>query len=223
MLTNDEAKLLKEYVSDGGHLFVEARPGWVDERGHAEPIVPGFGWDEMLGVREKQLTPTKELEVKWGAAQFKGMTLQEQFEVGDHSARPLAYLMDGTPIAFEKEYNKGRAIILGSFAGQENYRHPVVRHPLAGLLARWAGMSGPKLRAPALLELRQMYAPKGRWVFFFNHRDKPAAVEFGRVLEKPASSIREMVTGEKISPAGTDLNLKAEVPAQGVRIYRIDF
>jgi beta-galactosidase len=223
MLTNDEAKILKEYVSAGGHLFVEARPGWVDERGHAEPKVPGFGWDEMLGVSEKQLIPTKEFEVKWGDTQFKGMTFQEQFEVEDRSARPLASSPDGTPVAFEKEYQKGRAIIFGSFVGQENYLHPVAMHPLAGLLAQWAGLSAPKLRAPGLLELRQMYAPKGRWVFLFNHADQPASVQFTRVVEKPASSVREIMTGAKISPAGTDLDLKAEVPAQSVRIYRIDF
>ena len=43
MLTDEEARILKDYVSDGGHLFVEARPGWVDERGHAEAKVPGLG------------------------------------------------------------------------------------------------------------------------------------------------------------------------------------
>jgi len=74
-----------------------------------------------------------------------------------------------------------------------------------------------------LLELRQMYAPKGRLVFFFNHADKPALVEFNRKLEKPASSIREVMTGAKIPPAGIDLNLKADVPPQSVRIYRIEF
>ena len=68
-----------------------------------------------------------------------------------------------------------------------------------------------------------MHAPQGSWVFFFNHADKPAWAEFAQVLEKPASNIREIVTGEKISPAGTSLKLKAEVPAQSVRIYRIDF
>lgn len=223
MLTDEQAKILKEYVSGGGHLFVEARPGWVDERGHAEPKVPGFGWDEMLGVREKQIIPTKELEVKWGDAQFKGMTFQEQFEVLGGSPHPLADAPDGTPIAYESDYQKGKSIILGSFAGQENYLHPVPMHPLADLLARWAGISAPKLRAPGLLELRQMYAPQGRWVFFFNHADKPASVEFARVLEKPASNIREIMTGEKISMSGTNLDLKADVPAQSVRIYRVDF
>ena len=151
------------------------------------------------------------------------MTFQERFEVGGPSSHSLAVTADGSPIAYENEYRKGRAIIFGSFAGQENYLHPVAMHPLAGLLARWAGISAPKLRAPGLLELRQMYAPKGRWLFFFNHADKPASVEFARMLEKSASSIREIVNGEKISWAGRELNLKAEVPAQSVRIYRIDF
>ena len=223
MLTNKEAGILKEYVSGGGHLFVEARAGWVDESGHASLKVPGFGWDEMLGVREKQLIPTKEFEVKWGNAQFKAMTFREQFEVEGHSARPLAVMADGTPIAYENKYHKGSAINFGSFAGQENYEHPVAMHPLAGLLQRWAGLSEPKLRSPKLLELRQMNAPNGRWIFFFNHAEKPALLEFARALEKPAARIREIMTGQQVAHTGTDLNLKAVVPAESVRIYRIDF
>jgi len=223
MLTEEEAKILKGYVAAGGHLFVEARAGWVDERGHAEPRVPGFGWDKMFGVREKQLIPNKEFAVKWGAAQFKAMRFEEQFEVENRAARPVAVTADGTPIAYENEYQKGCAIILGGFAGQENYQHPVAMHPLAGLLARWAGLSEPKLQAPGLVELRQMYAPKGRWVFFFNHGDKPASVEFARRLEKPASRIREIMTSRELAPTGNDLNLKAIVPGQSVRIYRIEF
>ena len=224
MMTSEEGRILENYVSDGGRLFVEARPGWIDERGHAEANVPGFGWDEMLGVREKQLIPVKEFDVKWGAAQFKGMKFQELFNVEDQSARPLAFLADGTPIAYENRYKKGSAIIFGSFAGQQNYQHPVAMHPLAGFLARWANLSEPELHAPGLLEIRQMYAPqKGRWVFLFNHADKPASVHFVRSLERPASGIREIVTGQKISPAGANLDLRSEVPAESVRIYRIDF
>ena len=223
MLTSEEAATLKQYTSGGGHLFVEARPGWVDEAGHAEPKVPGFGWDEMLGVREKQLIPTKEFEVRWGSAQFKGMTFQEQFDGENDSARPVAVTVEGSPIAYENAYQKGSAIIFGSFAGQENYRHPIAMHPLAGLLTQWAGISGPELNAPALLELREMYASTGRLVFFFNHAEKPATVSFSRPLDKPASSIREIVTGEQLSPTGAKLNLKVNVPAESVRIYRIEF
>jgi beta-galactosidase len=223
MLTGEEARILQEYVSGGGHLFVEARPGWVDERGHAEPKVPGFGWDEMLGVREKQLIPGKEFEVKWGGAQFKTTRFEEQFEIHNKSARPVAFLNDGTPIAWENHFNKGSAIILGSFAGQENYEHPIPMHPLTKILTAWAGLSQPHFDAHPVVELREMQSPKGRLVFFFNHSDQSASVQFHRDLEKPASGIQEIMTAEKITTTGATLTLKTEVPAQSVRIYRIDF
>jgi beta-galactosidase len=223
MLTEEEARVLEQYVSRSGHLFVEARPGWVDERGHAQPRIPGFGWDEMLGVREKQVIPGKEFPVKWGDAEFKGMTFFEQFEAENKSARPVAFSTEGAPIAYENSYNKGRAIIFGSFAGQENYKQPIDMHPLAGILAKWAGLSPPGLTAPPLVELRQMSAPNGRFVFFFNHGENPAAVEFSRALEKPASAIHEILTSQPLQATGANLHLKAEVPAQSVRIYRIDY
>ena len=223
MLTDEEAQVLKGYVAGGGHMFVEARPGWVDARGHAEPIVPGFGWDAMLGVREKQILPGKEFDVKWGGAQFKAMKFQEQFEVESKSARAVAFTADGTPVAYENAYGKGSTIILGSFAGQENYQHPIAMNPLGGILSGWAGLSKPNFRAPSLVELRQMYAPDGRFVFFFNHRDGSASVEFSRTLEKHALSIREIMTGQQIPATGNTLHLNAELPPHSVRIYRIDY
>jgi beta-galactosidase GanA len=223
MLTHEEAQVLKEYVSGGGHLFVEARPGWIDERGHAEPIVPGFGWNEMLGVREKELIPVKEFEVRWGTTHFKAATFQERLDLEQKSARPLAFLGDGTAIAYEHSYNKGRAILFGSFAGQENYEHPTNMHPLGAILSRWAELSEPNLHAPSLLELREMEGPKGRLVFLFNHGDRVAPVEFGRVLEKPASKIHEITTEQSMASTGTKLQISAQVPAHSVRIYRVDF
>jgi beta-galactosidase GanA len=223
MLTDEEAQELKSYVAQGGHMFIEARPGWVDERGHAEPGIPGFGLDEVLGVREKLLIPRQEFKVNWGGQEFQAMRFEEQFEFADNSARAVAFTADQTPIAYESQYNKGKAITFGSFAGQENYEHPVVMHPLAGILARWAGLSQAKLKAPPLLEVRLMAAPNGRFVFFFNHGEKSATVEFSRTLEKPAKSVHEIVAGRQLPTAGKTLQISAEVPAESVRIYRIDF
>ncbi|HTM37770.1 MAG TPA: beta-galactosidase [Terriglobales bacterium] len=223
MLTSDEASALQNYASGGGHLFVEARPGWVDERGHAEPKIPGFGWNKMFGVREKQLVPGKEFEVAWGDAHFKAMKFQEQFEVEDQSAHAVAKLADGTPIAWENRYERGCAIIFGSFAGQQNYEHPVAMHPLEPILAQWAGVAHPNLHAPSLIELREMQAAEGRFVFIFNHSENPSAVEFSRDLEKPASGIREIMTNQRLPVAGKTFSVKLEIPPQSVRIYRIDY
>lgn len=223
MMSQEEADSLKSYVSSGGHLFVEARAGWVDERGRAEAEVPGFKWTEMLGVREKQLLPGKEFGVRWGAAQFKATGFREQFEVKNHSPRPVAFAADGSPIAYENRYNAGSAIVFGSFVGEENYQHPVPKHPLALLLSRWAKVSQPRLVAPALVELREMQAPSGRFVFLFNHSDKPVPVEFRRGLEKPAARFQEIVTGQTLPMIGKDLQIRTEVAPQSVRIYRVDF
>jgi hypothetical protein len=68
-----------------------------------------------------------------------------------------------------------------------------------------------------------MQAVKGRFVFIFNHSEKPAAVEFSRELEKPAARIREIMTDQRITPVGNPFSVKLEIPPQSVRIYRIDY
>jgi beta-galactosidase len=223
MLTDEEAAALRAYAEGGGHLFMEARPGWVDERGHAQMRVPGFGWDQMLGVREKQVTPGKEFQVTWGTATFKAMTFAEQFETEKTQARPVATLEDGTPVAYESKVGKGSAILFGSFAGQENYRDPVKMHPLGDILANWAGLSRPRLTAPPLVELRELRAPQGRMVFLFNHGDATAQVRFTRDLEQPARAIRCITSGAALPGSGSKVSLETEVPPGTVRVYRIDY
>ena len=223
MMTNDEAAALKTYVEKGGHLFVEARPGWVNEDGHAESAVPGFGWTEMLGVRESSIDPAKQVEVKWGVKEFTGTSFEEHFSVLDEKVKMLAKFADGTAAAYEHAYGKGSAILLGTFAGQWNEAKPVAMHPLGGILAKWAGLKEPELKAPALVELREMDGENGRFVFLFNHGEKAAEVEFAEELERPAGNVREIVTGETRKVEGKRFAVKTEVPALGVRIYRIDY
>lgn len=223
MMTKDEAAALKTYVEDGGHLFVEARPGWVNEDGHAEGAVPGFGWTEMLGVRESSIDPGKQVEVKWGAQEFTGTSFAEHFSVLDEKAKPVATFADRTPAGYEHAYGKGSAILLGTFVGQSNEAKPVAMHPLGRILAKWAGLTEPVLKAPTLVELREMDGEKGRFVFFFNHGEKAAEVEFTEELDRSAGNVREIVIGETRKVEGKRLAVKTEVPALGVRIYRIDY
>jgi hypothetical protein len=204
-------------------LFVEARPGWVNEDGHAEGAVPGFGWTEMFGVRESSIDPGKEVAVKWDAQEFVGTSFAEHFTVLDERARVVAKFADGTAAAYEHAYGKGSAILLGTFAGQQNEAKPVAMHPLGEILVKWAGLTQPEWKAPALVELREMEGEKGKLVFLFNHGEEAAEVVFAETLERPAVRIREIMTGETRKAAGKQLEVKTEVPPQAVRIYRIDY
>ncbi|HVH72395.1 MAG TPA: beta-galactosidase trimerization domain-containing protein [Candidatus Dormibacteraeota bacterium] len=223
MMTHDEAKALENYVSKGGHLFVEARPGWVDEQGHAETVVPGFGWHEMLGVRETSIEPAKEIAVKWGPEEFDGTGFQERFGVLNPSARVVAAFADGTPAAYQCAYGNGDAILLGTFAGQRNDSNPQTDHPLAGILARWAGLSTPPVKAPKLVEFRQLDAARGQFIFLFNHGKQPARVEFNAKLPQEARGIREIVTAQVLTADGRRFHVETEIPSESVRVYRIDF
>lgn len=222
-LTAQAAAALEQYVREGGYLFVEARPGWVDERGHAQPLIPGFGWHAMLGVREKSVAPRREFRVRWGERTFAATTFQEHLEPLDGSARPVAFFEDHSPAAFEREHGKGRAIILGAFAGQINESRPVAMHPLGEILARWAGLTPPRLESSAPVELQHLTAPGGRMIFLFNHGKEPARVMFAQELERPPRRIRELVTHQENPPQGSLFHLQMELPPMTARVYRIDF
>jgi len=60
-------------------------------------------------------------------------------------------------------------------------------------------------------------------VFLFNHGDKVAKVEFSEELPHPATRVREIIEGKQLAPNGKTLQVRTEVPAQGVRIIRIEY
>ena len=243
MLAN-EASVLEAYVRAGGHLFTEARAGWVDERGYAQPALPGFGWDRMLGVREKSSTPQPELSIRWGDRQIPGAILEERFTVQAPDAKPLAYFSDGSPAAFERSYGRGSAIVVGTFPGLANETPEALSrqraniivgnlpaagelraglHPLGGFLAAWSGVIPPELKTTAPVDLQQLVADSGRVLFFMNWNTRSAQVDLTLPLGRAPRRVREITTGQALAGAADPLRITAEVPAQAVRVYRIDY
>ncbi|HEY3132462.1 MAG TPA: beta-galactosidase [Acidobacteriota bacterium] len=225
LLTEHMAGMLEQYVSRGGHLFVEARAGWNDERGYAQPVIPGFQWHKLFGVREKSVTPRAEFPLRWGKTSFSAAALEERFEILDKSAEPLAFFEDGSPAAFERKHGKGSAIVLGGFAGLLNEAKPVSNHPLGDILARWAGLTLPDLKFSAPVEFRQLSAAAGKLILLFNHGKEPVTVDAGIELEKPAARIRDLIVDRSMDQKESTrkLRLRVEIPPQSVRVYRVDY
>jgi beta-galactosidase len=228
LMTAGMAAALEQYVTAGGRLFIEARPGWQDERGHASPVLPGFGWDRLLGVRESEVLPVKHVSVDWGGRVFGGTGFAERLDATDPSARAVARFEDGAPAAFERAAGKGRAIILGTLAGERNATDPVPMHPLGDLLVEWAGIGRPALRASNFVELKRLAGPAGEMVLLFNHGQQPARVEFELPLVRAPKAVREVVTGAAVAAgrtgsSGASFRLDTEIPGERARVYRIDY
>jgi beta-galactosidase GanA len=235
LMLGSEAAAMEQYVREGGHLFTEARAGWVDERGYAQEVIPGFGWDRMLGVREKSTTPRPDLRLRWGGAEVAGAIFEERFTVLDAQAKAVAQFEDGSPAAFEHAYGRGKAMIVGSFPGQANetpealarQRSNIVvgsmpgehaRSALGGILMEWASVKGPELKSSSALDLQELVGPSGRMVFLVNWGT--AAAKFDLTLEAAPKAVREITTGRELAKSQ---RIEDEVPAQGVRVYRLEY
>jgi beta-galactosidase len=223
LMTRAMAGALEGYVRGGGRLFVEARPGWQDERGHAEPILPGFGWHAMLGVRETEVLPVKQATVTWAGASFAGTGFVERFAAVAPDARVVASFDDGAPAAYERAHGLGRVIILGTFAGERNATDPVAHHPLADRLLDWAGVARPSLTSSSFVEVRRMSAPAGECVFLFNHGTQAARVDWDVALGRAPRRVRELLTDAAVESGSGRLRVSGEMPPESVRVYRVDY
>ena len=225
LLTEEMAGALEQYVREGGHLLTEARPGWQDERGHAQPVLPGFGWHRMLGVRETELRPEKQPRITWGDRTFAGAVFAERFAPveGAGDPRVLARSDDGEAAAIERAHGEGAALILGTFAGEANQLEPQPMHPLADALIDWAGIARSALTASSFVELRRMIADEGEFLLLFNHGTREASVTLRQPLARDARAIRELITDAAIAPSGGIFALQTVVPPESVRVYRVDY
>ena len=186
-------------VRVGGRLFVEARPGWQDERGHASPVLPGFGWDRLFGVRETDVLPIRQATVSWGDRVFGGH-LRRAVRGRRRGARRAVRGRDaGRRSSSGRE---GPRTLLGSFAGERNATDPVAMHPLGDLLAEWAGLARPALTASGFVEVSRLPAPRANSCCCSTTARRPHAsssdVGLGRAY---ACESRELVIGRPRCPA----------------------
>ncbi len=107
------ADKLKEYISNGGVLLSEQLFGIFEESFKLSYHVPGFGYDEIFGVREHDLHPRKTVTLTDGEKDyhFKGNRYAEKF--CDVTGEGLYFYEDGTPAIVSKAYGSGKAMITG--------------------------------------------------------------------------------------------------------------
>ncbi|RPI24639.1 MAG: hypothetical protein EHM61_16535 [Acidobacteria bacterium] len=185
MFRESAARALKDFVTGGGTLVVEARCGWNDDRGYSQDIVPGFGLDQIFKVREGRLQMQEKIEIRFKAVDERllpgisaGLTINGKGITEEllpyEGARVLATFPNGQAAITVAESGRGRAVAMGSFVamanGQEQHQ-PTEQFLLA--LARGAGVK-PLVEVKgvppgAFLEVRTLDAGDQKALFLFNH------------------------------------------------------
>jgi beta-galactosidase len=199
MLQRTVADALKVYVQGGGTLISEARPGWNDERGHANARIPGFGLDEVFGVREKMLRSADQVEMVFAreldgplsalaGRTVPGTGFAEHLEITGSNIRVLARFPGengaiGDPAIVMSRFGNGRAFLIGSFVAAAFDADPDKARVAGDLLAALAATAGitPEVTISGgrgVVESRYLESDAATVFIAINHAESPQKVTF---------------------------------------------
>jgi beta-galactosidase len=209
MMSRDVADAIKTYVQNGGTAIAEARLGWNDERGYASDVIPGFGLDEVFGAREGEMRPVEKPALSiadWSPGIQTNLTaFGEGFQetlVARGNAKILAKFSDGSAAIVENQYGKGRAVLIGTFMAMAVQReNGGVGHLWLQSLAggdHWPdAITRPVTQHAEEIEVRMLVGPRDRFLFVFNHGDRPNDLELPLAESNPAAAV-DLITNAPI-------------------------
>jgi beta-galactosidase len=217
MVSQAVADGLKAYVRQGGVLISEARPAWNDERGLANPRIPGGGLEEVFGAREAELrsaeplalTMAQDLPVALRGLAGSVVPGSTYIEVlAPHpGARVIGSTVSREPVAVEHQFGKGRAVLLGSFisaAFEQDPQKNAAAGRLISALVRGAGVA-PRVAVdgvPGWVESRLMESDRAMLLVSLNHDTGPHRVTIALPQEAPAGEWLNLETGESLPLTG---------------------
>jgi beta-galactosidase len=236
MLSKEVAEGVKNYIRGGGTVVAEARLAWNDARGYAMPVIPGFGLDQVFGTREKIIRPVEKAEIlPEASAGLAGLNGNEP-AIGDgfeedleplEGGRVLAKFRDGEPAIVEKDYGKGKAILVGSFIGLSYQRdHEEATKDLMLAMARAAGVAKEvKVEGQNVseIEIRRLVSSHEQFLFVFNHSDQPANVEVSFQVSRPVREIRDIEQNRPVEfhETGGWATIHPKLDAGEIRVIRV--
>jgi beta-galactosidase len=235
MIPESSARVLGEYVRDGGTLVAEARLAWNNERGYASDRIPGLGLWEVMSARESavQTAPNGRTELRWTAEAIPGMTpgerlrarwYEETLEPIGPQARVVAQFANGAAAAVQGTYGKGKTLMLGSYvsAAYQSSPTPEVER-FYGALLGWAGVTLPIDVSGSDLEVRHLESGSDLIVFVFNHRAERATSVVSIRAAQGTHAVTDLVTGASLAASrdGAGLELEVALEPHGVQVVRI--
>jgi beta-galactosidase len=233
MMPEASARVLADYVRDGGVLVAEARLGWNNERGYASERIPGMGLWEVMGTREAAIetAPNGRTTIRWTASDLPGLSpgtdlparwYKETLEPSSSGGRIVARFSDGSPAAVMSVYGKGKTLMIGSYvaAAAQSAPTPEAGRFFAGLLS-WAGVDLPLRVTGSAIEARTLESGGDTLLFLFNHDRQPAASEVW--LRGTAGSVSDILDGQGVEFGRSNggVTVRVELAPGDVRVLRV--
>ncbi len=141
------AKLLKEYVAQGGRLIADARTATIDEQDFAYEVSPGADLDSVFGAIRLDWKASKsfykiKMNKEYNSIMFEGKYYRERLKAYAHAKVIGIFEDNNEPAIIENNYGKGKAILSAVPLGASYYDKP--DNPINKLIIGLMGESGVK-------------------------------------------------------------------------------
>ncbi len=125
MFTSAQAKIITDWVEQGGTLIAEACPGYFGDRGKVGVVQPNMGLDKLFGARETDVEFMPDIgdRIRFrldGVETVGGGFLQAYQPEG---GTPRASFTDGRVAIVENRFGKGRTMLVGTHPSVGYYRN----------------------------------------------------------------------------------------------------
>ena len=139
------AKLLKEFVKEGGTIVADARTATLNEIDIAYQTSPGAGLDEVFGAERldwegKKGWFTVEMNGNGQIHEFEGQFFKEKWKVHPEAKVLATFKEDKTPALLANSFGKGKAILSAVPLGASYYNKE--ENPVGRLLSHFALQAG---------------------------------------------------------------------------------
>lgn len=178
-LKDSSARLLEQYVREGGILVSEALPGYFGERGKVGTRQPNYGLDTLFGARESyvEFTPDllEDLTLQVQGHNIGGRYFMQQFALA--GGKQAGAYADGTIAAVEHKPGKGRTLLLGTFPGASYFlNHAAGTRNFFAKLLDWAGVKPLARVSEAGLQARFHTGAGGSYLWVVNPSRTPRTI-----------------------------------------------
>jgi beta-galactosidase len=214
-VTREMARLLKEYVAEGGNIVTEAGFGHHEDHGWAAAQIP-HEMQEVFGCRTQGLFVEEHPRIQIEGGALRGARYWEHY--APTTGEVLGRHPDGSAGIVRNRYGKGTALIIGSLVGSAYHRDrdPQLRRFLSAYVSSEVAVENTT--AQAVFTARLVHCREHEVLFLLNFA--PEAERPAVKLEGGYATARNIETGEDLEIAGNTLS--AEVPPRDALVLLLE-
>lgn len=224
--------LLKDWVKNGGVLIAESYfGGWNLDNGHHEKVVPGYGFDEVFGVKQDvvhpvrsdmncEIIPAADLNFVDKDSVISGSIVRETYK--NSKAEVLAKYKTGEAAVTLSEFGKGKAVQIGTYIGLDFYRKKIEANGnlIAGLADYSCHVKRPLLKNNSPVRVDVLSDDKNFQIIVRNLTETSIEDEIIFPFELNKTLTEEFSGGKaKAEAKGKESVLKVKLAPREVQVY----